>query len=126
MQVRLQAKAGWAASHGPAGVVVVSTEVTPEPVAEGLARDFERASKTSFELASQQLQSGNANVLLLLTAEQNYLQATIQVIQAGASRLSDTAALFQALGGGWWNRPAPLTEKTLDVATNHAEPIADK
>lgn len=40
VQVRLQAKPGWAAAHSAAGVVVVSTEVTPELVAEGLARDF--------------------------------------------------------------------------------------
>ena len=40
VQVRLQAKPGWAAAHSGAGVVVVSTEVTPELVAEGLARDF--------------------------------------------------------------------------------------
>jgi len=40
VQVRLQAKPGWAAAHGASGVVVVSTDVTPELVAEGLARDF--------------------------------------------------------------------------------------
>ena len=43
VQVRLQAKPGWAAAHGTAGVVVVSTEVTPELAAEGLARDFVHA-----------------------------------------------------------------------------------
>jgi hypothetical protein len=26
------------------------------------------------------------------------------LVQAQARRLSDTAALFTALGGGWWNR----------------------
>ncbi len=40
VQVRLQAKPGWAAAHSGAGVVVLSTEVTPELVAEGWARDF--------------------------------------------------------------------------------------
>ena len=40
VQVRLQAKPGWAAAHSGAGVVVLSTEMTPELVAEGLARDF--------------------------------------------------------------------------------------
>src|SRR5665213_3088507 len=72
------------------------------------ARDFERAAKVSFDLANQQLQNGNANVLLLLTGQQTYLQASIQVVQARAARLADTAALFQALGGGWWNRIEPL------------------
>ncbi len=81
------------------------------------ARDFERAAKTSLDLAQQQVQSGNANVLLLLTAQQSYLQSTIAVVQARAARLTDTAALFQALGGGWWNRAEPLPERILDVST---------
>ncbi len=84
------------------------------------ARDFERAARTSFDLARQQMQTGNASVLLLLTAQQTYLQAVIQVVQAGAARLSDTVALFQALGGGWWNRPEPTTEAVLDIATGQA------
>ena len=84
------------------------------------ARDFERAAKTSFDLANQQMQSGNANVLLLLNAQQSYLQSVIQVVQAQAARLSDTAALFQALGGGWWNRAEPPAEQILDVGTGQS------
>ena len=88
------------------------------------ARNFERAAKISLDLAQQQMQTGNANVLLLLTAQQTYLQAVIQVVQAQASRLSDTAALFQALGGGWWNRDRPpATQQIFDVATGLAEPL---
>ena len=90
------------------------------------ARDFERASKISFDLARQQMQTGNANVLLLLTAQSTYLNAVIAVVQARAARLADTAALFQALGGGWWNRPAPPTEKTLNVGTGQAETVSGK
>jgi NodT family efflux transporter outer membrane factor (OMF) lipoprotein len=89
------------------------------------ARDFERAAKISFELARQQMETGNANVLLLLNAQQTYLQAVIQVVQAQAARLSDTAALFQALGGGWWNRTAPPTEKILNVGTDQAATLVD-
>jgi NodT family efflux transporter outer membrane factor (OMF) lipoprotein len=81
------------------------------------AQDFKRASKTSFDLANQQMTSGNANVLLFLNAQQGYLQATLQVVQAQAARLADTAALFAALGGGWWNRETPPVEKILDVGT---------
>jgi NodT family efflux transporter outer membrane factor (OMF) lipoprotein len=87
------------------------------------ARDFERAARTSFDLANQQTQGGNANVLLLLNAQQSYLQAIIQVVQAQAARLSDTAALFQALGGGWWNRAEPPVEQVLDVGTGETTPI---
>ncbi len=90
------------------------------------ARDFERAAKISFDLARQQMQSGNANVLLLLTAQQTYLQAVIQVVQARAARLADTAALFQALGGGWWNRVEPPMEKILDVGTGEAATRVEK
>jgi NodT family efflux transporter outer membrane factor (OMF) lipoprotein len=84
------------------------------------ARDFERAAKTSFDLANQQIQSGNVNVLFLLNAQQSYLQSIIQVVQAQAARLSDTAALFAALGGGWWNRAEPPVEQVLDVGTGQA------
>jgi NodT family efflux transporter outer membrane factor (OMF) lipoprotein len=90
------------------------------------AQEFERAAKISFDLARQQMQTGNANVLLLLNAQQNYLQAVIQVVQARAARLADTAALFQALGGGWWNRTAPPVEKLLDVGTGHADTQVDQ
>jgi outer membrane protein TolC len=54
--------------------------------------------------------SGYASYLALLSAEQAYNQAVINLIQAQANRYADTAALFQALGGGWWNR-ADLTKK---------------
>ena len=90
------------------------------------ARDFERAAKISYDLARQQMQSGNANVLLLLTAETTYLQAVIQVVQARSARLADTAALFAALGGGWWNRTAPLPEKTLNIGTGQARPVVER
>jgi outer membrane protein TolC len=90
------------------------------------ARDFERAAKISLDLAQQQMQTGYANILILLTAQQTYLQAKTQVVQARAARLSDTAALFQALGGGWWNRVEPPTEKVLDVGTGQAARLVDR
>ena len=89
------------------------------------ARDFERAAKISFDLARQQMQTGNANVLLLLNSQQTYLQAVIQVVQARAARLADTVALFQALGGGWWNRIEPPAEKILDVGTGEATTVIE-
>ena len=72
------------------------------------------------------MQTGYANVLILLTAQQTYLQAETQVVQARAARLSDTAALYQALGGGWWNRMEPPTEKVLDVGTGQAATLVDR
>jgi NodT family efflux transporter outer membrane factor (OMF) lipoprotein len=62
------------------------------------------AAKITLDLAQRQWQSGYASYLSLLSAEQAYNQAEISLIQAQANRYADTAALFQALGGGWWNR----------------------
>ncbi len=53
----------------------------------------------------KQLELGQVAYLALLNAEQTYAQAQVALVQAQAARLSDTAALFQALGGGWWNVP---------------------
>jgi NodT family efflux transporter outer membrane factor (OMF) lipoprotein len=66
------------------------------------------AAGITLALAKQQWQSGYANYLALLNAEQTYQQAVINLVQAQANRYADTAALFQALGGGWWHR-ADLT-----------------
>ena len=47
----------------------------------------------------------------LLNAEQAYQQAVVNRVQAQANRYADTAAPFQALGGGWWNRDSGETAK---------------
>ena len=65
----------------------------------------ERAARRTLDLTEQQLKIGSVNVLALLLAQQTYHQAVISRIQAQASRLMDTAALFQSLGGGWNNPP---------------------
>ena len=86
------------------------------------ATDFERASKTSLDLAQQQMASGNANFLYLLQAQINYENAIIGRIVAQANRLTDTAALYMALGGGWWNREGPPPEMKIDVVTAQIVP----
>jgi NodT family efflux transporter outer membrane factor (OMF) lipoprotein len=63
------------------------------------------AAAVTLDLARKQFQAGYVNYLALLNAEQAYQQAVINLVQAQANRYADTAALFQALGGGWWNRP---------------------
>jgi len=62
------------------------------------------AAKVTLDLAQRQLQDGYAGYLGLLSAEQAYQQDLINLVQAEANRYADTAALFQALGGGWWHR----------------------
>jgi len=68
------------------------------------AVETEIAAKVAYELTRQQMQIGYVNYLVLLNAETTYQQALIQRVQAQATRFGDTVALFQALGGGWWNR----------------------
>jgi NodT family efflux transporter outer membrane factor (OMF) lipoprotein len=63
------------------------------------------AAKLTLDLTSSQVRAGYAGYLALLSAEQAYQQALINLVQARANRYADTAALFHALGGGWWNRP---------------------
>jgi NodT family efflux transporter outer membrane factor (OMF) lipoprotein len=67
--------------------------------------EAQRAAKAAFELAQKQQKLGTISMVALLNAEQTYLQAEIALVQAQANRYADTAGLFQALGGGWWNRP---------------------
>ncbi len=62
------------------------------------------AADATLAITRQQLQLGQIGYLGLLTAEQTDLQAALTLVQSKAARLTDTAALFQALGGGWWNR----------------------
>jgi NodT family efflux transporter outer membrane factor (OMF) lipoprotein len=64
----------------------------------------ERAALRSLDIVRRQLALGQIAYLSLLNAEQTHQQALLVLVQAKANRLSDTAALFQALGGGWWNR----------------------
>ena len=61
------------------------------------------ASKVSV-LTRKQYEAGYVDYQTLLTVQQNEQFATINLVQAQTNRLGDTAALFQALGGGWWNR----------------------
>jgi NodT family efflux transporter outer membrane factor (OMF) lipoprotein len=63
-----------------------------------------QSAATSLDLAKKQYAVGSISYLTLLNAEQAYQQTRIALAQAQATRFADTAALFQALGGGWWNR----------------------
>jgi NodT family efflux transporter outer membrane factor (OMF) lipoprotein len=61
----------------------------------------EETAKASLDVVLSQLNNGLVNQLVLLNAQQTYLNASVLRVQAEANRLTDTAALFMALGGGW-------------------------
>jgi NodT family efflux transporter outer membrane factor (OMF) lipoprotein len=69
------------------------------------------AAKVTLDLAQRQWQVGYAGYLALLNAEQAYQQGRMNLVQAQANRYADTAALFQALGGGWWHRADLVNDK---------------
>src|SRR5262249_16652496 len=64
----------------------------------------EQATKVSLDLTLAAQQLGGVSYLAVLTAQQAYRQALLTRVQAQATRLPATAALFQTLGGGWWSR----------------------
>jgi NodT family efflux transporter outer membrane factor (OMF) lipoprotein len=66
--------------------------------------DAQRATAASLEIARRAFRYGEVNSLAVLNAEQTEAAADLVLVQAQAARYADTVALFQALGGGWWNR----------------------
>ena len=66
--------------------------------------EAERTAADSLEVARNQYELGAVSYLVLLNAERQHEQARLGLVQAQAARFADTAALYQALGGGWWNR----------------------
>jgi outer membrane protein TolC len=60
-------------------------------------------ARDALALTQKQFDTGATSYLNLLSAQQQLRQVAVTVVQARADRFADTAALFQALGGGWWN-----------------------
>jgi NodT family efflux transporter outer membrane factor (OMF) lipoprotein len=73
-----------------------------------------RAASDTFDLTRGQYRLGAVTYIILLNAQRTYQQALLALVQAQAARYADTAALFAALGGGWWNR--------IDVAPDPYSP----
>jgi NodT family efflux transporter outer membrane factor (OMF) lipoprotein len=78
--------------------------------------DAENAAKVTYDLTRRQMESGYVNYLTLLSAEAAYSQAVLGRVQAQATRYGDTVALFQALGGGWWNRGEKTAARQLQLS----------
>jgi NodT family efflux transporter outer membrane factor (OMF) lipoprotein len=82
--------------------------------------EVEAVAREALHLIRRQYALGAISYLALLDAERTYQQSRIGLVQAQAARYADTAALFQALGGGWWNRqPLVGAEPTAATDTNN-------
>ena len=81
--------------------------------------DAERLANEALGLVERQYQLGAVSYLASLDAQRTYLSTRVALVQARAARFTDTAALFQALGGGWWNTPAALASAASAPAATH-------
>ena len=85
-------------------------------------QDASAAAEKSFHLATIQYRAGGVPYLNVLTALTQAQTARIGVIKARAARLTDTVALYTALGGGWWKHPVRVaaSSKILPVNEKHS------
>jgi NodT family efflux transporter outer membrane factor (OMF) lipoprotein len=80
--------------------------------------DAERLANEALALVERQYQLGAVSYLASLDAQRTALSTRVALVQARAARFTDTAALFQALGGGWWNATdAVATAASASAAT---------
>ena len=75
--------------------------------------EAEANARESLALARAQFELGATSYLVLLNAQRLAEQAKIGLVQAQAARFADTAALYQALGGGWWQRKANIEKGSM-------------
>ena len=81
--------------------------------------DAERLANEALGLVQRQYQLGAVSYLASLDAQRTYLSTRVALVQARAARFTDTAALFQALGGGWWNAPDAVASAASAPAATH-------
>ena len=73
--------------------------------------DAANYAKAAYDVTSKRYEVGGVSLLALLDAQREYLTASLEETRTIAERFADSAALFQALGGGWWSgeaEPAPV------------------
>jgi NodT family efflux transporter outer membrane factor (OMF) lipoprotein len=89
-----------------------------------------QAASETFDLTRGQYRLGAITYIILLNAERTYQQALLALVQAQAARYADTAALYAALGGGWWNRadvlPDPFSPEPQIVQAASDTPLPSR
>ncbi len=100
------AAAQYSSTVNTAFQTVANALVAIQRDAETLAADLaaQATAAKSLAVARAQYQAGGGTYLNVLTAEQADQSARLTLVAARAARFTDTVALFQALGGGWWHR----------------------
>lgn len=98
----------------------------------------EKAAHESLSMAQEQYKTGAVDYPTISNAQQTYQTAVVSRVKAQAARFTDTVALYQSLGGGWWNRndqteqslprvkPGLLAGPEPDLATQPSTQSQDK
>ena len=81
------------------------------------ARTATAAANRNLSLVRKQVEGGQVSVPALISAQQAYLQTSLALVQAEASRQANVFALVQALGGGWW----PMKGEAVTVLATDTE-----
>lgn len=79
------------------------------------------AAVQGFDLAQRQYILGSINYLTLLTSQTQYQRARLELVAAIAQRYEDTAALFVALGGGWWPQQYNTDQQNAEEANSQTK-----
>lgn len=103
-----------AVATGFQNVADVLQAIDADSDAYDAAQEAEQAAQALCALTARQHAGGYLDRLALIAAEQDARQAALTLAQAQASRLGNAAALYQALGGGWWHRIAQQDEQIAD------------
>src|SRR5262249_3819132 len=75
-------------------------------------RDLYDTSSESLRVERIGYEAGKIDALHLIDAQRSYQQASLGLARAQAQRLSDSALLLVAVGGGWADRDTDLCNRT--------------
>ena len=76
-------------------------------------------AEVTYQIASQRFNAGGISQLSLLDAQRQYEQTLLERATSAANRYTDSASLFQALGGGWWNETQASATDSKPTAKSH-------
>ncbi len=83
-----------------------------------------QASGQALELVQARYREGSADFLNLYQTQELQRRSAIRYTRTRLQRYQDTATLFRALGGGWWNAPRPAPNRATDHTPDHTSNVA--
>ena len=107
VEVRLSAKDGWAAAQGKQAVVVLASELTPELIREGKARDVvrlvqDRRKELQLNFTDRialGLVTDDAELKLAIEESADYIKQETLAVEFSDQPIADTEAAEREVGG---------------------------